>query len=273
MEDYKLLRTIGSGAQGTVMLAENLRTQTPVAIKMYNLCKNTQKIGFMNEIEAIAHLKKCKESVITYKSFIFDEKGVLVMEAMKCDLLDVVLNQSLSEQEAAGIFYSVCKAVKFMHDANLAHLDIKPDNILLDSDGNGKLCDFGNTVALIGKQEVRGRRGTESYIAPEIAKGEYFCPKKADLWSLGVTLHTILTGCLPFKANTPNELCDAYLTNPELSIHAINLLSKLLVVDPSSRYSIDKVLAHRFFEHNKMQTSTKLSPIARIKQKLYKISR
>lgn len=272
-KDFNVLKTIGSGAQGTVVLAENKRTQATVAIKMFQLAHKTQKLGFMNEVEAIARLKKCPETITTYRSFVSDDNGIVVMEAMKCDLLDIILNQSITEQEAANIFQNICKAIKFMHDLDMAHLDVKPDNILLDFDGNSKLCDFGNTVTTGPNQEVKGRRGTESYIAPEICTGKFFCPKKADVWSLGVTLHTILTGCLPFKNDTPNVLCEAYLTNPNLSIHAINLLSKILVIDPSDRYTIDQVLEHRFFEFNKTNKPSKFNPFARIKNKLYRISK
>merc|ERR1711879_354947 len=143
---------------------------------------------------------------------------------------------------------------------NMAHLDIKAENCLVDGNGNLKLCDFGNSITFKVGQFFKGKRGTRGYACPEMGNGEAFCPKQADMWSLGVTLHVILTGCFPFsddfEVGPDVNMVSLFNSNRHLSPIAANLLCHLLCVDPDMRFTIDQALAHPFFDSHKSKPNT-----------------
>jgi len=86
------------------------------------------------------------------------------------------------------------------------HRDIKLDNLLLDSEGNVKICDFGVSKQLKEGEIMNEQCGTPAYIAPEIIKGKGYTGFAVDCWSLGVCLYAMLFGTVPFKANNMSEL-------------------------------------------------------------------
>ena len=276
--DYIVGCDLGSGAQAKVVFAKHSVTHKKVALKVYNLESEMELRGFRNEAETLAKLQKCESVISAPKSFETDGKGVIVMEIMRGDLLNLIIDWPLTQKEVARYFYKICTAVKYMHDMSMAHLDIKPENCLVDGNGGTKLCDFGNSITFEKGMRFRGKRGTRGYACPEMMNGEPFCPKEADMWSLGITLHILLTGCFPFEETgnsdvhfSTGELSTLFLTNPDLSPFAINLLSNLLCENPEARYTIDQTLLHPFFEEN--QTSVKVIPntFSLIKKKLGRI--
>ena len=104
------------------------------------------------------------------------------------------------EEKTAYIYFiQTCSAINFLHNNSLIHRDLKPENLLLDTEDNVKLCDFGSYVELA----VLNRRsfcGTVEYMAPEILQ-ELPYNSSVDIWSLGILLYELLHGYTPFKVN------------------------------------------------------------------------
>ena len=149
-------------------------------------------------------------------------------------------HQRPDEDATVRLFHSICVGAYNMHQVHLAHLDIKPENILLNADGLPVVCDFGASVEYKSGKKYRGRRGTPGYTCPEMAFEQPFSPEAADVWSLGILLHVMLTGFFPYDACeadctqqfSPEQFSTLYRQNRKLSYQAISLLNFMLVEDP-----------------------------------------
>jgi len=162
-------------------------------------------------------------------------------------------------------FSRVVDAVKFVHDAGWAHLDLSLENILI-KESQPKVMDFGMAVPTDAR--FRDFRGKEMYAAPECWAGRYYDPCKADVWSLGIILFIMLAGKPPFRNTSPRRIqrivpCEIFkaFSQGKISIvkivtswsiqskfqnGALDLLQLLLQVDPMRRPTLQEVLAHPF---------------------------
>ena len=171
------------------------------------------------------------------------------------DLLNFVKKRTkLPEKTAKFIFKQLILALKYMHNHNIIHRDIKLDNILIDLNNNIKLCDFGVSKLISNKNEILNEQcGTPAYIAPEILLNEGYEGPPVDIWSSGVVLYAMLFGSVPFKANGLKDLHKLILegkvifksnNNSYISNEAKDLILNLLKVDPKERINIDEILNH-----------------------------
>ena len=114
----------------------------------------------------------------------------------------LIQNVGFTENASASIIKQVLSAVSFLHSRNIAHRDIKPDNILFESNDalNVKLLDFGNSRQMGKNEAMRGVYGTAYYVAPEVLQGDY--DEKCDIWSIGIILYMLLSGNPPFNGNS-----------------------------------------------------------------------
>jgi serine/threonine protein kinase KIN1/2 len=271
--DYDIdLTVFGSGAQAKVVLGRHLVTQEKVAIKVFSLKTEQSNLCFENEARL---LKLCqKEHIVEARScFVHKTFGFLVMPFFKQDLLGFVMGSGgLEEPLAAHIFQQVCIAVDSCHSAGVAHLDIKPENILYDSTNKrAYLCDFGNSHQFSRGEMVNiGRRGTLVYCAPEVKKEEniLFDPITADLWSLGILLHVIVAGFFPHsKGERDMELYHSGHVNlrfiqAQASPQLYDLLVSILIINPTDRSTIPEILNHPWMVHHtqrKASLANKLS--------------
>jgi len=130
-------------------------------------------------------------------------------------------------------------ALAHAHSWNIAHRDIKPDNIMWGDDGHVRLVDFG--LALQGKQNMVRSVGTPYFMPPEVV-GHFEYTKKCDLWSLGCVMYMMVEGRFAFLGKTRDELFSKistglYVAPKFCSDDCKDLLSKMLVVDPDKRFS------------------------------------
>jgi serine/threonine protein kinase len=188
----------------------------------------------------IARLIEVKETV----------KGVyLILEyASQGNLLQyVVKRHHLQETKAREFFRQIASGLVYCHQQGVAHLDVKPDNLLLDSTYTIKICDFGMSTRFMAGEQLFEAAGALSNRAPEMfLSGKYQGPK-ADAWSLGVVLYFMTVGDFPFQGRDFKEirkkiLRAKYRLPRPVSADFKNILGKLLTRDSSQRPTVEEIL-------------------------------
>ena len=134
------------------------------------------------------------------------------------------------------------------------HRDLKPENLLLDSDNNVKLADFGLSNVSHDGEFLRTSCGSPNYAAPEVISGNLYAGAEVDIWSCGVILYALLCGTLPFDDESiPNLFkkikSGMYSLPTHLSQSSRDLILRMLVVDPMKRITIADVRKHQWFQH------------------------
>jgi MAP/microtubule affinity-regulating kinase len=159
-----------------------------------------------------------------------------------------------TEAECARLVFQLMSAVEFMHAQDIAHRDIKLENILIEArSGKVKLIDFG--FSCLSKERLKIFCGTPSYMSPEIvSKKEYF-GGPADIWACGVLIFTLICGTFPFKSITTEKELFRKINRgifnyilPDLSTEAKDLIKCMLNVEPSERPTATIVLSHPWFK-------------------------
>ena len=248
---YQIEGRIGSGGMAEVYRARDLMLERTVAVKLLREDFSqdpTFRERFRQEAKAAANLSH--PNIVTIHDFGFDEKQIfIVMEYIPGTDLKTILESrgSLAVDEALPLIIQSCAGVGYAHRAGLVHCDVKPHNMIVTPDQRLKVTDFGiaRALASIPSQEINNVVwGSPQYFSPEQAAGHSPSPA-SDVYSLGVVLYEMLTGRLPFIANTAAELSYMHrsvaptppseinpLIPPVLEQASLKVLSK----EPSSRY-------------------------------------
>jgi serine/threonine protein kinase len=250
---YEILSLLGSGGMGEVFLARDPTLDRQVAIKLLrqrdSLNEEMQR-RFTMEARAAARVRHgaiCPVYEIDFQ----DGHPYIVMPYVEGRPLNVLIQeQSLGAREAVSLVHQLAQAMSVAHEARIIHRDLKPQNIIVQSNGRPMILDFG--LALLTREEdarvtSQGEvMGTPAYMAPEQAAGasQQMGPW-TDVYSLGVTLHELLTGQLPFRGDrveimqrkmveeprSPRDL------RPDLSPDLEAICLKALAKDPANRYA------------------------------------
>ena len=245
---FYLNSQIGEGGQGSIFSAMNPIEKKSLAVKIVDLTKPIKKMNFRNETTAIHILKPWKYKylceVLDY--FEKDNIGYVAMEKYDCDLFTyaVETHDGLSEELGKSIFRKICLGIMSMHHENIAHLDIKPENIMYNISSNTPyIGDFGACYVFKDKKKCNVLRGTKYFNPPEYAEDKPFDPKRSDIYSLGVTLHVLLTGYFPYDISEDIDKRRIFIL-PELSPSCRNLILKMIRKNPKRRISLKEVLNH-----------------------------
>ena len=198
-----------------------------------------------------------KNIVKFHTTFEDDENLYLILEYCKNGDLNNFLDkrEHLTEFEAQCYLKQIIQGLKYLHDRNIIHRDLKLENIFLTENMEVKLGDFGLALQLKKDEEniMDKPCGTLKYMAPEIFEGNH--SKKSDIWALGIILYELLFGKLFIEIDKKtikteiDELKKFYDYNGiRISERAKNLILQMLEFDPKKRPSLDKIITHQFFE-------------------------
>jgi TolB-like protein/predicted Ser/Thr protein kinase/Flp pilus assembly protein TadD len=266
--DYELLEEVGRGGQGIVFRARQKSLNRIVALKVINLGEWASKAHvkrFRREAEAAASLdhpgivpihEVGERDGSCYFSMTFVDGG---------QLDEVVRRAPMSIRQAVELIAKVARTVHYAHEHGILHRDIKPGNILLDTNGEPHLTDFGLARLLETESSITHTLdvlGTPSYMAPEQAVGNNAAVSSAtDVYGLGAVLYQLLTGQPPFAGGTTYETIKLLLDteprqprflNPKIDRDLSTICLKCLEKDPKRRYPSALALAgdlERWLKH------------------------
>ena len=286
---YEVLGVVGEGAYGIVYKCKNKETGKYVAIKRFkevedDLVKKTMK----RELKMLQKLHH--PNVVDFQEA-YKRKGnlYLVFEFVDKNLLELLQEQpqGLDPNLIRHLIYQLCKAIKYMHDQNIIHRDVKPENLLITENMELKLCDFGFARLISGSctEKLTDYVATRWYRAPELllTQGEY--GKEVDYWAIGCIMGELVDGNPLFPGeneidqiyciqkvlgNLTEEQMDMFYNNPlfsgknllnvtkpetlqrrymgKLNKVDISFMKGLLELDPKKRLNGKNVFSHPYFE-------------------------
>uniref|UniRef100_A0A8B9RJA8 non-specific serine/threonine protein kinase n=1 Tax=Astyanax mexicanus TaxID=7994 RepID=A0A8B9RJA8_ASTMX len=259
---FKVLKNIGAGCFSQVKLAKSKRHRKKVAIKVVNLRKEDCEWAEKYLLQELAILGKVRHPHIanvleTHVIYEMPSKRVfIVLERAATDLHDKIVELGcLPKDQAREWFSQLVSAMVYLHQQDIAHRDLKPDNILLTADNQIKLTDFGLACFSKGSTELSDSSvGTMIYAAPEVLGCKSYDPKKSDVWSLGIVLFAMITGQLPFYGERLKNVMRAqkepitYPTEATMDKSCRSLISHMLTYDPSARPSMEEVAKHSWLQ-------------------------
>ena len=265
LEIYELNEPIGSGCESIVYKGILKKNGKLFALKMI-LKENSKKKNNKDESIIISKLKN--KNIIQHYGFvkINDEIDCIIMEYSPWGNIKIfkrkLKKDILSESILCYFAYQILNGLKYCHSCNVAHLDINPENIIVDNLLNIKLIDFSISLdysKIKSNTIILPLRGTSFYIAPEVLFKKCINTKdlnKVDLYSLGVTLYKLAFGYYPFGLNDLDHyknLCkkiinaDLIINDDEqnyFSSYFVDFLKKILEKDFTKRININQALNH-----------------------------
>lgn len=258
---WQLGRTLGRGSSGRVRLAKHNESGKLAAVKIVPKSqivdpstglpsRNSETFGIEREV-IIMKLIEHPNIMTLYD--VWENKGelYLVLEYIEGgELFDYLISRGrLSEREAIHYFRQICYGVDYCHKFNICHRDLKPENLLLDTHRNIKIADFGMAALESNGRLLETSCGSPHYASPEIVTGKTYHGAPSDIWSCGIILFALLTGHLPFDDDNIRQLllkvqAGKFSMPSSLSPEARDLISRMLVVNPTKRISMREIFAH-----------------------------
>jgi serine/threonine protein kinase len=240
---FNIMSMLGTGAMGTVYRALDKSTGQFVAIKVLQSVDPQSFLRFKREMELLTRLSH-PNLVALHDANLAGETPYLVMECVEGVSLDRLLTRKgvLRVADACEIIGQVAEGLLHAHQQNVIHRDIKPSNIIVTTQGQAKLLDWGlariwegvhskNDIYITNANQAVG---TPDYIAPEQLDDSRTVDARADIYSLGGTLFTLLTGKAPRDWRTGNTVAYQWLQRPDITLTSIradtkSALRKLLI--------------------------------------------
>jgi uncharacterized protein (TIGR02145 family) len=253
IRDYKILSKIGEGGMGSIYLAEDEMLGRKITLKVLNpvLSQDEQLIERFKQ-EAKVQASLIHPNIVTLHSFFREGTDyVMVMEYAEGKMLKEIIREEgkIDELRSVKILLQILEGLGFAHQRGVVHRDIKPSNIMVDSNSNIKIMDFGIAKVLGDKGLTRtgAKMGTVYYMSPEQIKALKDIDQRTDIYSLGITLYEMLTGKLPYNTTTEsdfevmneivnNVIDDPREINPKLSDTIVKVIMKMTGKERERRY-------------------------------------
>lgn len=256
---YELGKILGTGSFAAVHQCVDIETGSQHAIKVIEKSKLPKDTMLKREIAIMKHLQH--PNIVPLIEVMQTQRNYYIVMGLVAggNLLDKLqaTKQGLSEPQARKYFHQLLAGLYHCHLHGIAHRDLKPENLLVDHKADTiKLTDFGLSNRAENKM-LNTVCGSPNYMAPEVLQSQQkgydgFC---SDMWSCGVILYEMLTGILPFDSPHLEKLYTMiekgeYDSPTGISPQAKDLITRLLVTDPTARATMKDVIAHPWFQQD-----------------------
>ena len=254
--NYKIEEVIGEGTFSKVKLGINRITKEKVAIKILEKSKIIEKDDLERIFREMKIIKQLNHQNIVkvYEIFENNEYYFIIMDYCEGgELFDyIVKKERLKEEETAYFFYQIINGIEYIHSKGIVHRDLKPENLLLKGDKILKIIDFGLSNYFNEKKLLTTPCGSPCYASPEMVSGNKYNGFDIDIWAIGIILYAMLCGYLPFEDDDNNilfqKILECNLEIPDfLSELSIDILHKILEVNPNKRIKIEDIKKHNFY--------------------------
>jgi len=250
LANYSIIKILKGADHGGVQLAIHRHTSQEVAVKILRkeLMANDERERARREIQILQQLTEIGNPFIV-KLIEAEETAThfnLILEYINGGELMTFINEKkgLTEDHTQKIFKQILSAIECCHRNKIVHRDIKLQNIMLDSEQNVKVIDFGISNFVEKGTFRKTFCGTPLYAAPEIILGKEYQGPEVDIWSLGVVLYVMLTTEFPF-ASIGDIIKERKFKDPEnVSKECLDLLSRMLTIKKEDRATLEVVLNH-----------------------------
>ncbi|VDM08832.1 unnamed protein product, partial [Wuchereria bancrofti] len=275
--NYILCEKIGAGAHGTVYRAIERATGKNWAAKMISIGPDMKKEVIMHEVNIMNEFHH-EKLLNLHEVFDLGKEICLIEEFISGgDLYDKIIADEalMSEDETRNFIRQILQGVQQMHNKGIVHLDLKPENIMLTSNGSNdiKIVDFGLAQKMDTKESATLLFCTAEFCPPEVINMEPV-GLSADMWAVGVITYTLLSGASPFVGTTNQET----ITNvscsdwhfrdtgwDEVSDLAKDFIAKLIVKNKDERMTAAEALAHPWITTQKLKTKRGKMPLSKKK--------
>jgi serine/threonine protein kinase len=278
--NYNIGEKIGVGSFSSVYTATNSNTSVSVApvkeyaIKVIKMNKISDHIKSKIKMEVEILSKLDHPNIIKlHESFYNDGLLYIVLDKCKTDLsTEIKTNGSkIDISTKMGWIDGLLNGLKYLHQNNIIHRDIKPQNTLLDNLGNIKIIDFGFARYFGAENLMNTICGSPLYMSPEIFISNTY-DYKSDYWSMGVVLYHIIVGSMPYNAKNINDLILKLQTLTDIKIPSdiatkypaelIDLVESMLIINTKHRLSYEKFQIHPYFiKKTAVSSLTKVSSL------------
>ena len=256
LNSFECLKLLGEGSFGKVYKVKHKKSGKIYAMKVLNksaIIKN-KLLKYANMEHKILQESSCPFILKLYYSFQTPDNLYMIIDYCSLGDLSYLIDKVLLEEDEAKFYIAeLILAIEYLHEKNILYRDLKPDNILIFSDGHIKLADFGLSKQINKNNENATNTfcGSAKYLSPEMLN-EKGATKASDIYGIGVVLYELLNGEPPFYSNDIqcmlNNIQNKALKFPDyFSDEVKDLLSKLLDKDPNKRINISEIKKHEFF--------------------------
>lgn len=255
---YQIIEELGKGGMGMVYKALDTEIEERVAVKLLNpeIAADENMIRrFKNELKfarKITHKNVCR----MYDLNEYESINYITMEYVPGEDLKSSIRRMgpLTAGKAVSIAKQMCKGLKEAHKLGVVHRDLKPQNIMIDRDGNARIMDFGiaRSTKTQGMTKTGMMIGTPHYISPEQVTGKDI-DQRSDIYSLGIIIFEMVTGKVPFEGETPINIAFMHKTakapdprkfNAQVPLDLSRMILKCMEKDKKKRYqSAEEVLS------------------------------
>ncbi|KAF8159663.1 kinase-like domain-containing protein [Crassisporium funariophilum] len=272
---WKVGRTLGKGFSGHVRIARHSKTGQYAAIKIIPKGSFASRVSLNRLADEVEHNLLAVEREIVVMKLIDHPNIMRLYDVWETStslylILEYVQGGELFEflcskgrrpvSEVLGYFQQIICAVDYCHRYNIAHRDLKLENILIDQDSNIKIADFGMAT---WQDNARGKLlrtscGSPHYAAPEIITGKPYSGAMIDIWSCGIILYALLAAKLPFDDDDCPTLLKKiavgkYVMPPDIDPQAQHLISRMLTTNDKERITMAEIMRHPFFTSQPMK--------------------
>lgn len=255
LELFERLEEIGAGSFGTVYKVRKRDTGQEFAMKCLSKLQLKRKHMLRYAISEIKIMQQLSHPFILKLHWAFENENALYLVLEYCSQgdLEVLIDRKLLTAELSRKYISeILLGLEYMHSLDVVYRDLKPANVLIGADGHVRLADFGLARTFEGENITSTLVGSPSYISPEVLCRENLT-KASDIYTLGIVMHEMLSGKLPFTEFAIDKLF-ASIQNSKLQISnelskvAQNIIKMTLKRNPKQRPGFAELKKHEFFQ-------------------------